>query len=128
LEGRNSALPAVTENKLSTENTMNIKQLRQLIREELKEFKSSSESELEGRIRQVFLMDKWELSKNQYADLLKNLVKKYGKALVTKIVGELEKYGSIELKGSNKVVWNEAKKKKRDVLFGKKKYKDAEES
>ena len=123
LEGRNSALPAVSE------NTMNIKQLKQIIREEIKEFKSSSESELEMRIRQVFLMDKWELTKKQYAGMLKNLVKTYGKSLVAKIVGELEKYGSIEAQGS-KIVWNEAKEddKKRDVLLGKKNKKDTEES
>ena len=108
---------------------MNIKKLKQIIREEIKEFKSSSESELEMRIRQVFLMDKWELTKKQYAGLLKNLVKTYGKALVAKIVGELEKYGSIEAKG-NKLVWNEDKEddKKKDVLLGKKNKKDTEES
>ena len=108
---------------------MNIKQIRQIIREEIKEFKSSSESELEMRIRQVFLMDKWELSKKQYAGMLKNLVKTYGKSLVAKIVGELEKYGSIEAKG-NKLVWNEDKEddKKKDVLLGKKNKKDTEES
>ena len=81
------------------------------------------------RIRQVFLMDKWELSKKQYAGMLKNLVKTYGKSLVAKIVGELEKYGSIEAQGS-KIVWNEDKEddKKRDVLLGKKNKKDTEES
>ena len=81
------------------------------------------------RIRQVFLMDKWELTKKQYASMLKNLVKTYGKSLVAKIVGELEKYGSIEAKG-NKLVWNEDKEdnKKRDVLLGKKNKKDTEES
>ena len=94
---------------------MKIKQLRQIIREEIKEFKSSSESELEMRIRQVFLMDKWELTKKQYLGMLKNLVKTYGKSLVAKIVGELEKYGSIEAKGS-KVVWNEAKDPSFDTL------------
>ena len=85
--------------------------------------------DLENRIRQVFLMDKWELSKKQYAGMLKNLVKTYGKSLVTKIVGELEKYGSIEAQGS-KIVWNEYKEdyKKRDVLLGKKNKKDTEES
>ena len=94
---------------------MNIKQIRQIIREEIKEFKSSSEMDLENRIRQVFLMDKWELSKKQYAGMLKNLVKTYGKSLVAKIVGELEKYGSIEAQGS-KIVWNEAKDPSFDTL------------
>jgi len=83
-------------------------QLRKTIREELQLIREKSkEDDIQNRIRMVFLMDKWDLSKKQFESMLKSMKSQFGNS-VDKVVKELLKYKNIEIQGSN-VVWNEGK-------------------